>query len=341
MKTKIFSLALAVLFISSTSYAKIWRINNNGGVNANFTTAQAAVSSSLVLNGDTLYFEGSTSSYGNIYILNKSLTLVGPGYALNNWTSAVQANLFSATIGSITNITAANVKLVGLEFTGEVSLSASNFTMERCNMTNYYFYLPSSTNVTNVIFKQNILYNLYENGSSAITNLLITNNLILTGLSFTGANENGVIEFNTFGLINCGIDLGQSFFSLRNNILIGSAGNTITGLSNSNVEYNMAHQSNLLPANNNNQNGVNMNGSTVFVNNNWGTSQNDKNYMLSATSPARTAGAGGTPIGAYAGTTPYLPSGIPAIPTIYQLSMPSAITTGSTINVTFSSKSNN
>ncbi len=341
MKTKIFSLALAVLFISSTSFAKIWRINNNAGVNTNFTTAQAAVSSSLVLNGDTLYFEGSTSSYGNINILNKSLTLVGPGYSLNNWSSPVQANVFSARIATITNITASNVKLVGLEITGDVSLSASNFTMERCNMASTTF--SFLTNANNVVLKQNILYILQEtNNTGAVTNLLITNNLGIYGLQFDSGNDYGVIEFNTFGLFgNSYLELGQSFFAIKNNILIGSTNNSFTGFSNSSVEYNMAQQSNLLPANSNNQNGVNMNGSTVFVNNNWNTSQNDKNYMLSATSLALTAGAGGTPIGAYAGPTSYLPSGIPAIPTIYQLSLPSAITTGSTINVTFSSKSNN
>ena len=45
-------------------HAKIWRVNNNTGVVADFTTFTAAVNSASVLSGDTIHIEPSATSYG-------------------------------------------------------------------------------------------------------------------------------------------------------------------------------------------------------------------------------------------------------------------------------------
>lgn len=330
---KVFSIAIAALLISTVSFAKVWRVNNNGGVNANFTTAQAAVSSSSVVNGDTLYFEGSTTSYGDIADLNKSLTLIGTGYFLGNWSPTIQFTPISARLGNISNVTVPNVQIMGLELSN-IYLSAGNFQMFRSNAysVNLWGVCP------NVVIKQNWIGSFGASGNEYVTNLLISNNLIGSGISFYGGNDNGVIEYNDWGIQNnCTINFALGNFSFRNNI-IGGATSQVQNYVNSSVQYNMA-QSNTLPANNFNQNSVNMAGSAVFSNNDY--TAGDKGFVLSANSPALTAGANATPIGAFSGASPYIFSGIPPIPTIYSLSMPAATVTGSTIQVTFSSRVNN
>jgi hypothetical protein len=84
-----------------------------------------------------------------------------------------------------------------------------------------------------------------------------------------------------------------------------------------------------------------MTGTNVFLDGTKTTNDNgDSFYQLSASSPAKTAGAGGTPIGAYASSGAYVRSGIPPIPTIYSLILPGASVSGNTVQVKFSSKSN-
>ena len=55
--------------------AKIWRVNNTG-VPADFTTAQAAINSVSVVNGDTIHLEASGASYGSMNI-TKQLVIIG------------------------------------------------------------------------------------------------------------------------------------------------------------------------------------------------------------------------------------------------------------------------
>ena len=73
------ALACACLF-SNNVFAKIWRVNNNAGINANFTTLQAAHDGAA--SGDTLYVEGSSQTYGSL-TCSKKLCIIGPGYYLN------------------------------------------------------------------------------------------------------------------------------------------------------------------------------------------------------------------------------------------------------------------
>ncbi|HUR10478.1 MAG TPA: hypothetical protein VM012_03875, partial [Flavitalea sp.] len=65
-KVKLFFSCIGCLFIVMNSYAKIWRLNNNAGVAADFTTLQSAHNSASVGNGDTLHLEGSPTSYGSL-----------------------------------------------------------------------------------------------------------------------------------------------------------------------------------------------------------------------------------------------------------------------------------
>ena len=84
-------------FLSTPVNAKIWRVNNRSGMAADFTTAQAAHNGSTA--GDTVYFEPSATTYGDL-TATKKLILVGPGYFLNE-NPETQANLTNAILGSV------------------------------------------------------------------------------------------------------------------------------------------------------------------------------------------------------------------------------------------------
>ena len=94
MKKMIFLLIL-VIFCLNANYlhATKWRVNNSG-IPADFTTASQMMNSASVLNGDTVYFEGSMNAYGSLTI-TKRLVIIGPGYFLGE-NDSTQANKKSA-----------------------------------------------------------------------------------------------------------------------------------------------------------------------------------------------------------------------------------------------------
>ena len=55
--------------------------------------------------------------------------------------------------------------------------------------------------------------------------------------------------------------------------------------------------------------------------------------MLADNSIAKGAGEGGTDCGAFGGDEPYVLSGLPSGPIVYELSMPSQVSGSSTLNV--------
>ncbi len=65
LKKEIFKAALLsmAVFITSNAQAKIWRVNNTAGINADFKTLNASFTSNSVLDGDTVYVEGSDQTY--------------------------------------------------------------------------------------------------------------------------------------------------------------------------------------------------------------------------------------------------------------------------------------
>src|SRR6187549_1803900 len=77
---KLSLLIIFAILICGSCFAKIWRVNNNVGINADFTTLQAAHNGAA--SGDTLYLEGSPNSYGAL-TCTKKLAIIGTGYFLD------------------------------------------------------------------------------------------------------------------------------------------------------------------------------------------------------------------------------------------------------------------
>jgi hypothetical protein len=291
---------IALIIITINCQAKIWRVNNNSGVIADFTTAQAAHNGALA--GDTIHLEPSINSYGSL-TTNKRLVWISTGEFLSNHPGLQ----YSSTPG----------------FVDYLSVTAgSNNSVFSGNYTNF----NSGSNNCVVI-------GCFLNGSLSVnvaTNVIISNNIIRSNIN-VGASSSAVITNNVININSSGA--GSIYNSqLQNNII--NRATTNYAFTNCIINNNMANNTSL-PAGNGNLNSVTM--STVFTNY---TGTTDGDFVLKAASPAIGTGYGGIDMGVYSGSTPFVIALQPAIPAIYQLTAPAA-PSGNTMNVTFSTRSNN
>ena len=89
---KLFLLLATIMLVRNDSFAKIWRVNNNLGINADFTTLQAAHDGAAA--GDTLYLESSPTNYGGLSS-SKRLVIIGTGYLLEQNQDRCQQNILA------------------------------------------------------------------------------------------------------------------------------------------------------------------------------------------------------------------------------------------------------
>jgi hypothetical protein len=120
-------LAATLILVSNiNTFAKIWRVNNTFGVSADFVEGQAAVDAAS--NGDTIYFEPSTTTYASLTIVSKRL---------NIFTGSETGNLFGligpfATIYSI-DLQGASGSFVSARFSSVISIGNSDsVTLDKC-----------------------------------------------------------------------------------------------------------------------------------------------------------------------------------------------------------------
>lgn len=319
---KIFLFISFYLIISSGVEAKIWRVNNNPGIPADFTTAQAAHDGAAA--GDTLHFEPSTGNYGNL-VMTKKLVIIGIGDYLNDNPNN-QVGGLPASINNITVNAGADNSVIMITAGSILVNNAQEVVIQRSHITGtgnaFIIELRSAANtiISNCILKSGI--GAYQGGSS--NNVRIVNNIISGPINLTSGSYGLVLNNVIFG----GFESRVHNSTYRSNIILGGV-----DLSGSLVENNLA-SGNFLPAGNGNQNNVDM--STVFVNH---TVFIDKNFILKAASPAIGAGYGGIDAGAFGGSSPYKLAVQPNVPAIYKLVAPTVVSGGS-ITVTISTKSN-
>jgi hypothetical protein len=330
---------LAVLIISLSANAKIWRVNNNSGITADFTTAQAAHDAATA--GDTLHFEPSGTSYGNLTV-TKRLVLVSSGaYITENPGYQTQSNTGYLSTITLSN-TGANGSVIMVKFIGDINLSnnVGNILIQNC-ATNYFdpLFCCGRAGIININNSDNIIIkNCFVNNINFISNsnnIIVTNNIIYNSIG-NDASSDGLIANNVicagyfttlysyFSLFNC---------TVENNIF--NYLSTTFSFSSCLVRNNIAGGA-FLPTGNGNQNGVTM--TNVFVNRAGGYLDNV--YQLKAGSPALAAGTGGVDCGAFGGATPFKLAVTPPIPSIYKLEVPST-PAGNTMNIKFSTRSNN
>lgn len=325
------------------------RVNKTPGLNdpAIYSSVQEAHDNSA--DGDIIYVEPTDVANG-VYddvTFNRRVTLIGTGYDLRT-TPNTSFDKRQVTIGNITFENGSAGSVVMGMIMNYANIRDINCTITRC-FVNYvtigqaqvllggvYSYGNNPTITNNRI-------NVAINGGQA-TNTIISNNI---GHFYISELTGAVINYNTFYCPNSqpkfnnidGSTITNNIFDARDlplGYLVMDGASNGTTVSN-NLCTNIAG----LPTGGGNVNSTNPN--LVFITANpWAVSPYiDNNIQLATSSPAKTVGPGGTPIGAFAGNNPFVLSGIPNVPVITTFFNTGAGTTATPLNVTISVRSAN
>jgi hypothetical protein len=336
-------LLLCLLTFSFSSLAQtIRRCNNNigvGGLNV-YKTIQDAHDDAV--DGDIIYVEPSTTSYGSLSC-TKRLTLYGAGYYLdkNSNTSLDKRNSVLDNISFETG--SASSFLIGISCT-YLNINDSDITITRCNST--YCYLGTSSitpNISNygnhaVISKNLFTSYLNSSGSNVGRNCIITNNII-GGNSGLNGFYSSTISNNT---INNSISVDGC--TITNNIFDGPTVQTskiaVSGTNNT-VTNNLTTGSLTLPTGNGNVHTANIS-TTYVVSDPWSyLTSEDSKFQLATNSPAIGIGIGGVNAGSFGGPSPYVLSGLPAIPVITNFTTSGVANTTTPLQVNVTIRGNN
>ena len=341
LATSLVCLLLTLAALSASAQTTL-RVNNTGLTGPNiYTDLPDAYTAAAA--GDIIQVEPSGTQYTGI-IVNKNVTIVGPGYFLDPTTqnAGLQANPLTATVARIAvQAGGASAYIAGLTVS-EYVVEASNITVQRCNITNNLY--PNATGsdgttsqgLTGVIIKQNYINQINFYNSMPLDNALFANNLIHGNYISFPTNYNG-------GFFNNIVVTGYPGFSISNffitNNYFDGGSYTITVQGNGNTLNNNISAQNNLPAGNGNQNNVAQ--SSVFKLAPGSTAFDGWYQLKTGTNPAAGTGASGTNVGifsTYSTNAPYKLGGLPNIPAIYQQSQ---TITGNSLNGTLSTRSNN
>jgi len=328
-------LLLSMVIIGSLCHflgaQQLHRVNNTPGINADYTTLQAAVDAATA--GDTIYMEGSTTEYAGATI-DKELTIVGPGYFLNE-NPKTQANMLDAQFNS--NITfdagSEGSTLMGCNLIYyNLNINASDITVIR----NYLEFVVCNATCDNILVAQNYVRSTVQAISGgALTNSVISNNIIGGQIWTQGTSGPLVVSNNIFTTASYAFPMDCYNANIQNNIVtdVNATIRLNTGNSISN---------NILAADGTDANGnqYNVDMTTVFedFDGQLGMSTDGK-WALKAGSPALGAGAGGVDCGVFGGAVPYILSGIPNLPHIYEASVQAASSSQAGLEVTIKVKS--
>lgn len=347
MKKITFTLAL-IAFTAWNASAKIWRVNNNPGVVTGFTTVDAAIGAAAA--GDTIYVEGSATNYGG-FTLNKRVVIIGTGYFLSgaNSNPGLQANTNPSSFGNgyvVFDSTGTGSQLIGLSnfymALGYIGGSATdNITISRCYFTGIgTYYAPTANTIMNGWTIDKCYINGGIGGNIGVTqNWNVRNNIFTGAVDMSNAANSGhVIRNNVF---RTSLALYNAYFA--NNIIA----NATTTLVNVVVKNNLAIGTPGGFASYVGTNGNTQGYTDTQIFQGLTGNSTDGQWRLAASSPA--IGAGLTvgsvvnpDAGAFGGPDPYKLSGIPHIPTIYSLTVPASIPSGTnSMSVTLSTRNNN
>ena len=334
-------LCLGALGASATS----WRLNNNPAVDADFSTFQAAHDAAA--SGDTIYVEGNGNEahYGNITI-SKKLIIIGPGYFLNENDSTYANPIFARFLSIYIQPTAAGTELYGLYIytadanTNQLRIRASNVIIARNSFfLNGYNSICLDANIENVSITQNYAYRIETTSGIVANNIIISNNyvndqIILNNLS------NAIISNNVIRAY-----VSNAFYSqIKNNILYQAHSADVLSVQNTGnfVAYNLVAGPLVSGATYGPGNVGNVNMTNVFAGySNPAGYSTDGVWELKPDGPAIGAGEGGIDCGMFGGSLPYLLSGLPAIPRIYEAIVPTAGSTFTGLPVIIKAKSQN
>lgn len=354
--------AIATLFSLQQANAKIWRVNNNSNYNGTslwgdnfggtatfpvFKQIGNANSSNLVAGGDTVYVEGSTINY-DAATITKKLTIIGPGYFLNE-NPRSSNDVLQAALAYITFSTGSEgSQLLGMYvyYVYGITINVSNILIKRCRIDAS---IGVSYNISDITIVQNYFANTTSTtsavGVSAYgfpTNFIFDNNICQrTLLLYYGATTYTVLECknNVFDCpsISGSPSIRMNAGNFQNNILKTAAATAnINGGTNLNVSYNISSSA-TGQFGTANQNIVVADMTQLFV----ASGTSDGKYKLKVSSPGTGNGSDGTDRGAFGGAAVgnrYTLSGLAPIPVIYGISTSGVATVADGLSVTISAR---
>jgi hypothetical protein len=323
MKKHIAFLILILLAVSLDSAAQTRiRVNNTPGVDADFSDLQEAITSAG--EGDIIYIESSGIPYsGNYHVDEPFLTLIGPGYFLS-LNDSTQADKNPAMVQNLyLDVTATGAIVMGLQITGTLFVNASSARVSRCHL--YTVSIAQSNSMSALNLYQNYITGTIFGNNSYLSTAVIYNNIITTpsGNSFSFYDKATLSIYNNIIAngysTNYWVDVENS--AIVNNIIFSTYPSYRPFIDpnptlNNQVSYNVICQEEL----------------SAFPNNVWDVAIEDVvlytdggpegKYVLIDGSPAIGAGNTGGDCGIFAGTTPYVYSGLPPVPHIFESNIP-------------------
>lgn len=301
-----------------TVFANVFRINNTLVTDKTrkiYSSLQEAHDDgSNVGAGDTLLVEGTNIEYGTL-TCTKRLVIIGTGYLLLQ-NGQNQANTLSSIVQIINFNTGSQGSIItGLLFSSrstgyEPRISTDNIKIIRCYLTNG---ISITSSINNLAVIGNYLQNLSINSTGySVGGLILRNNIITSNISIedysTAPRRFTAVEHNIF-LGNVRLTTN----SFRSNIIVNRT--ATVDVTSGGIQNNLFSNTQL-PATNGNQM---YDETALFVGLSGAANSPDGQYRLKTNSPYLTAGYNGAQPGIFGGNEPYVLSGIPAIPTIYDL----------------------
>jgi hypothetical protein len=337
MKTYFYIATIALLITGLSANAAIWRVNNYPGINADFTNLQEAINGAN--EGDTIYVEGSPFTYtplGDNFTINKRLIIIGPGYFLGDNDTTLYNNA-SAKIHSIMKFIEGSEGSIfqGMQVNDYLYIETNNITVQR-NYSSSIVLGKSGITIQNPIIKQNYIGgHIGQNGD--VTNGIIYNNIIKgnalgdqsgcislhsTSSSFSilfNITTGGAAYVNSIQAYNSIIGNNICYYDIYTGCDIDGIWTTANNtLSNNILELGLDFEAQFIE-------------STVY----------DKRYQLAPGSAAIGAASDGGDCGAFGGVEPYILSGLPPIPHIWDINAPVSVSDDSELPVIIKVKTQN
>lgn len=357
----------------------IYTVSNAPGAVANYHSLQEAHNS--VPAGSILYVMPSAFSYGDPVFSKKLIVYGTGFMLGQNLEPNTQANTAAVILNSITFKPGSDNSMVEglqLSFLGNnhtqrfIIDTVSGITISRCMATvpiygaysgvNSLFWLSGATNclIKQCYFKSLGSYMLapffryYYGTTPTFSGIRFNNNII-------DIQADNIAQFNmgpddggfnpgttdiTFTNNTFIIDIKRTRFAnlnYTNNIfvhdipseVVDPAGLLLNGANLNNV----TNAPNMFAAMGTNSQGVSMD--NMFVNSLPGYHSTEQKWLTQDNSFVNTFGVGGVACGAFGGSTPYKLSGIPELPYVYNISVPTHATTPGTLSVHIKAKATN
>ncbi len=298
-------IVISFLFsLSTMMQAATYRVNNNVGISADFSTLDDAYDAAS--DGDSLYLEGSSINYSINTSVKKSLTFIGPGYNFED-NDITNYSQLPAIVASNIALYASGITLKGIVVKGCVHIYGSNIVINRCildmNMALQAIHLGAD--VSNLVLHQNVINGKTESNAFYASNSLVTNNIIYTDISYF---KNSIIEYNTF-IARSELGFDRLYGNdIRNNLFLTNLGEVKI--------YNSSD--------NKLQNNFDGNYPDCLSGTNYNLYDDkfESTFRPKEGLSIMTMSTNGDQLGAYGGKDPYVLSGIPDIPVIREVSAP-------------------